>query len=62
MVVENLGNIGLSGEDVKIIVESIGDAYTDSEISQNLVVNSLPRNILTGPDIVRARLGNAITQ
>jgi hypothetical protein len=47
---------------VQIIVESIGDAYTDSEISQNLVVNSLPRNILTGPDIVRARLGNAITQ
>lgn len=62
LVVENLGNIGLSGEDVQIIVESIGDAYTDSEISQNLVVNSLPRNILTGPDIVRARLGNAITQ
>jgi hypothetical protein len=90
-----LGNIGLTGEEVELIasilgsalppntgsglvVGDIGNTIEDSQIANpnlvrssigtsveddvlrnpNLVSSNLPKNILSGPDIVKARLGN----
>jgi len=99
LVVEDLGNMGLEGQDVQLIasilgnvlppntpgglvVGSIGNTVEDSQITNpnlvqnsigksveddvlqnpNLVASNLPKNILSGADIVKARLGNVYKQ
>jgi hypothetical protein len=99
ITIEDLGNIGLSGQEVNLIAEFLGNAIqstntgglvvdnigtavedginTNSSLvvnsigtsveddvvnNPNLVVGNLPKNILSGPDIVKARLGNVYRQ
>ena len=99
LVAEDLGNMGLEGQDVQLIANilgnvlppitpgglvtgSIGNTVEDSQTSNpnlvsasigkaveddvlsnpSLVVGSLPKNILSGADIVKARLGNVYKQ
>ncbi len=96
---EQLGNIGLTGEEVRLISEflgnalpgllpsglvvdnmgkaieddvtvnqdlvkgSIGRTVEDDQINNpNLIVGNLPKGILSGPSIVKARLGNVYKQ
>jgi hypothetical protein len=65
LVVDNIGTAVEDGINTNssLVVNSIGTSVEDDVVNNpNLVVGNLPKNILSGPDIVKARLGNVYRQ
>ena len=65
LVAENLGNVGLSSQDIELIVNEIGAVYQESQLLQSSLVDesigkAVEDDVISNPNLVTSNLPKGV--